>query len=148
MDTPIPPIQFAFQGIKVEQFAVFEENYKPKNENGIAIQVDFKLNQAIKQIGIFLSLDFEHGKQKFLKISVSCHFKIEDDSWKNFVQQDNTKIVIPKNFIVHLVMLTVSTTRGVLFANTEGTFCSQVIVPLINVSEMITQDAIFEIKKD
>lgn len=148
MNTTTLPVQFSFQGIKIEQFAVFEENYKPKNENGVAVHVEFKLNQAIKQIGIFLSLDFEHGKQKFLKISVSCHFRIENDSWQNFIQQESARIVIPKHFIVHLVMLTVSTTRGVLFAKTEGTFCSQIIVPLLNVNEMITQDATFEIKKD
>lgn len=146
METPTPQIHFSFQGIKIEQFAVFEENYQPKKENGVAVQIEFKLNHAIKQIGVFLSLDFEHGKKKFLKISVSCHFKIEEDSWGYFLQEDNTRIVIPKLFVSHIAMLTVSTTRGVLFAKTEGTLCSQFIVPLINVTEIITQDAVFEIK--
>jgi len=146
METTSPQIHFSFQGIKVEQFAVFEENYKPKNETGIAVGFEFKLNQSIKQIGVFLSIDFEQCKKKFLRILVSCHYKIEDETWVNFVHAEDANIVLPKHFIAHIAMITVSTTRGVLFAKTEGTFCSQFIVPLINVTEMITHDAVFEIK--
>jgi len=146
MEATKSQFRFSFQGIKVEQYAVFEENYNVKKEVEIALNVEFKLNLKDKQIGVFLTIEYNQGKHKILIITVSCHFKIEDESWKSFLHDEGSKIVVPKQFTAHLAMLSVSTTRGVLYAKTEGSLCSQVIVPLINVTEIITQDAVFEIK--
>lgn len=146
MEASTPQFRFSFQGIKVEQFAVFEENYNAKKDIEISLEVEFKVNLEGEQIGVFLTIEYNQGKHKILIITASCHFKIEDGSWNSLLQADGSKIVIPKQFTAHLAMLSVSTTRGVLFAKTDGFFCSQFILPLINVTEMITQDAIFEIK--
>jgi hypothetical protein len=45
-------------------------------------------------------------------------------------------------------MITVGTTRGVLYAKTENSPYSKYIVPTINVAEMIEKDAIFEINSE
>jgi hypothetical protein len=42
-------------------------------------------------------------------------------------------------------MLTTGTSRGVLFAKTEATQFSKFIVPTLNVTEMIKEDASFDI---
>ncbi len=136
-------VGFALQGIKTEQFAIFEENYAPKKETGLGTELQFKLDQSSKQIAVFLGFEFMQGKKVFLKIQVSCHFKIEDSSWSSFIQEN--KLIVPKGFLAHLAMITTGTSRGVLFAKTEGTQFSKFIVPTLNVAEMIQEDAFFDI---
>lgn len=138
-------VGFTLQGIKTEQFAIFEENYASKKETGLGTELQFKLDPENKQIGVFLEFEFLQGKKVFLKIQVSCHFKIEENSWANFFQKENNKLVVPKGFLAHLAMITTGTTRGVLFAKTEATPFSKFIVPTLNVEEMIKEDASFEL---
>lgn len=139
-------IGFALLGIKTEQFAIFEDNYVAKKETGLSTKLQFKLDQKNKQVGVFIEFEFLQGKKTFLKIQVSCHFKIEDNSWKTLIDNENVKI--PKGFLAHLSMITTGTTRGVLFAKTEATPFSKFIIPTINVAEMVKEDALFEISEE
>lgn len=136
-------VGFVLKGIKTEQFAIIEENYVPKKETGLGTELQFKLNQTNKQIAVFLGFEFIQAKKIFLKIQVSCHFKIEGDSWNSFIQKN--KLIIPKGFLAHLAMITTGTSRGVLFVKTETTQFSKFIIPTLNVEEMIKEDVSFDI---
>lgn len=138
-------IGFALQGIKTEQFAVFEENYSPKKETNLHTELQFKLDQTNHQIAAFLGFEFKQSKKVFIKILVSCHFRIQEESWNNFKQQKENQLIIPKSLLTHLAIITTGTTRGILFAKTEGTVFSNFIVPTININEIIKKDASFEI---
>lgn len=137
-------VGFALQGIRTEQFAIFEENYASKKETSLGTELQFKLDQKNKQIGVFLGFEFIQGKKIFLKIQVSCHFRIEEKTWENFIQKDNAKLVVPKGFLTNMAILATGTTRGVLFAKTESTPFSKFIVPTLNGAEMINEDASFD----
>jgi hypothetical protein len=99
-------VGFTLKGIKTEQFAIFEENYVSKKETGLGSELQFKLDQTNKLIAVFLGFEFMQGKKIFLKIQVSCHFKIEDASWNSFIKKN--KLIVPKQFLAHLAMLTLS----------------------------------------
>lgn len=137
-------IGFEFLGIKTEQFAVFEENFNSKKDINLNTGLQFKLDHSNKQIGVFLELSFQQQKKPFIKIQVSCHFHIVEDSWSAFIHENEAKIIIPKGFLEHIAVITVGTTRGILHAKTEGTQFSNYFVPLINLTEMIKDDAVFE----
>ena len=139
-------VGFTLKGIKTEQFAIFEGNYAPKKETGLGSQLQFKLDQTNKLIAVFLDFEFMQGKKVFLKIQVSCHFKIEDASWNSFIKKNT--LIVPKGFLAHLAMLTTGTSRGVLFAKTEATQFSKFIVPTLNVTEMIKEDASFVLTEE
>lgn len=136
-------VGFALKGIKIEQFAIFEESYAPKKETNLGTELQFKLDAAHRQIAVFLGFEFMQGKKIFLKIQVSCHFKIEENSWEFFIQEN--KVLVPKDFLIHLSTITISTTRGVLFAKTEATEFSKFIIPTLNMMEMIKEDAAFDV---
>jgi hypothetical protein len=136
-------VGFVLKGIKTEQFAIIEENFVAKKESGLSTELQFKLNQTNKQIAVFLGFEFMQGKKIFLKIQVSCHFETEESSWNSFIKKN--KIIVPKGFLAHLAMITTGTARGILFAKTEATQFSKFIVPTLNVTEMIKEDASFDI---
>ena len=148
MEKQNDPVVFALQSIKTEQFAIIENNFAPKKETNLGTELQFKLDQKNKKIGVFLSFEFVQGKKVFLKILVSCHFKIDTSSWDKFIQHKESKLIIPSDFLAHLAMITTGTARGVLFAKTESTPFSKFMIPTMNVSEMISEDATFDILED
>jgi hypothetical protein len=141
-------VGFELLGIKTEQFAIFEENYNIKKETNLNTELQFKLDQTNKQIGVFLGFEFLQAKKVFIKILVSCHFKIREESWNSFIKENDSKLLVPKGFLAHLAMITTGTSRGVLFAKTEGSQFSKFIIPTINITTMITEDASFEIENE
>lgn len=80
-----------------------------------------------------------------MKILVSCHFNVKKDSWQNFELKTQDELIIPKEFLAHLAMIATGTTRGVLFAKIEGTEYSKFIVPILNIAEMIPEDATIQL---
>ena len=78
-----------------------------------------------------------------MTIQISCFLKIEDSAWESF--KLNNQITFPKDFIAHMAMITVGTSRGVLHSKTEGTIFNKYILPTINVAKMIPEDITFDI---
>ena len=75
----------------------------------------------------------------FIIVEIGNHFQIEEIAWNSFCQ-DAEKIVIPKEFATHLLVLTIGTLRGVLHSKTENTEYNNFVLPTINVTEMINSD--------
>ncbi len=78
-----------------------------------------------------------------MTIQVNCNFEISQESFNSLIVNDN--IIVPNKFIAHMAMITVGTSRGILHSKTEGTIFNKYILPTINVSQMLPEDAIFEI---
>lgn len=135
-----PEISFTLQGIKVEQFAIFEENYDQKEVVDLTTEIEVKADSVNKHIGIFLSAEYEQSKKLLIRLIVSCRFVVSDVSWSVIMNTTEHSLIIPKGFLAHLAMLTVGTTRGILFAKTEGTIFSGFILPTIDVTEMMKED--------
>jgi hypothetical protein len=140
-------IDSLLQGIKTEQFALVEENYNPKANTGLSTSLQFKLDQTHKQIGVFATFKFIQNKKIFIKIEVSCHFKIEDETWNNFIEIDNSKVVFSRFSLAYFAMITIGTTRGILFSKTEGTIFSKFIIPIVDVIDEIEEDVSFDLEK-
>lgn len=134
-------VGFELQGIKTEQFAILNENFNHKKPVDLNSQLQFKFDQKQSLIGVEIGFEYIQSKKRLLKIVVSCHFKIEADSWQTFLETQKGKLVIPKGFLAHLAMITVGTTRGVLHVKSESTPFAMFILPAINVVEMIPNDA-------
>jgi hypothetical protein len=139
-------VSFALNGIKTEQFAILKEIYNPKKEIDLSTQLQFKFDQVNKIVAVFIGFEFSQAKKVLIKLLVSCHFQITDESWNDFINIPNSKVIFPKTFLAHLAMITLGTARGVLFAKTEGTQYSKFIIPLVNVAEKVSEDAAFDLK--
>ncbi len=139
------PIPFSLQGIQTEQFAVFEEHYDAKAKVALSHTIQFRLEEIPKQVIVSIAFQFVQRKQTFLKIQVSCVFKIQDAAWGLLLEAHPREVRLPRTLIAHLALLTVGTTRGILFAKTEATPFSKFILPTLNLAETIQEDAVFEL---
>ncbi|MBC7747921.1 MAG: hypothetical protein H7Z76_04955 [Methylotenera sp.] len=138
-------IGFNLQNIRTEQFAILEENYTPEKAINLSTTVAFKINIENRQIGVFAKFEFVQVKKIFLKIELSCHFELNKPSWDSLKNDQKTKLQVPKDFLAHLLIITVGTTRGVLFAKTENTPYHQFIIPSLDIQDIANEDAIFDL---
>ena len=132
---------FRMDQIKVEQFAILENNF-PQDDIDFSAELTHGASKEDKVIAIRLKVSYTSKETLLLVSVVSCMFKIEPESWQEWVK-DN-KVVVPRGFIAHLAMHTFGTARGILFAKTEGTPYQRLILPPTNVDAMITEDFIIE----
>ena len=132
---------FRMDQIKVEQFAILE-NKLPQEDIGFSAELTHGASKEEKIIAIRLKVSYISKEKMLLVCIVSCMFKVEPESWQDWVKDD--KVFIPRGFIAHLAMHTFGTTRGILFAKTEGTPYQQFILPPTNVDAMIKEDFIID----
>ena len=136
-------IGFSLLKISTEQFAIIEDGY---NENGALIvntSLRYGADGKNKLIAVFSLFSFESDQKPYLIIEASCQFKITDEAWLKMLEQESNTLIVPKGFITHLAVLTIGTARGILHAKTEGTCFNKYVIPTINVTEIIKDDAIF-----
>lgn len=136
-------IGFFMNQILVNQFAFLSENIIPRDLQ-VDLNIQFKTDNANKFIATLFKVQYRSGSTPLVLLEVQCAFSVKPEDWDSCIQDD--KLVLPCDFLRHIAVLTVGTTRGVLFCKTEGTpFCS-LMLPLINVESMITQDLVVPIK--
>lgn len=87
---------------------------------------------------ISVSSNLRIGGNLAMTIKVSSFFEIEEHSWDS-MKKDGF-VIIPKEFLYHIGGLAVSTTRGILFAKTEGTDINRIILPIIYMDKVIKGD--------
>lgn len=142
-------IGFALQKVTTQQFAIIESSYKNEEKfEKIALgnKIRFGINFKQKTITVLFLAKFTQKELPFLIIEVGCHFSINETAWNSFLDEPKTKLIFPRGFISHLVMLTIGTTRGVLHSKTENTLFNRFLLPTLNVNDLVKEDVVFDIK--
>lgn len=134
--------KFRLSEVNTVQFAILE-NFFDKNYAKISIgtNIEFGIKPINNSIIVFTKFQLKHAKNPFIIIETSCVFNIEKNTWNSLEKID--KIILPREFITYLAMVSVGTARGVLHAKTENTMFNQFCLPTINVEKLINADAVF-----
>ena len=135
-------MRFRIFRINVEQFAILVENF-PLEKLNIATGLEVKYSLEGKSLAIVMTFNFISEEEKVMLLKLNCEFQIQEDDWNG--QINDSRIIIPKSFIEYLVVQTVGTARGVLHCKTEGTAFNHIILPPMNVSDMINGDMIINL---
>ncbi len=136
-------IEFALIRITTEQFAIIEEDFIKDSQIRLATNFRFAAERKKQMVAVFTAFKLEANEKPFLIVEGGCHFKIKEDAWMPLFDKKANNITFPKEFIQHLTMLTVGTTRGILHAKTENTCYNKYLLPTINVTEMVKEDITF-----
>ncbi len=136
-------IGFRLEKIATNQFAIIENVYDDADKDiNLNMSFQFGTSSDLPAVKSVIKIQFEQAEKPFLIIEVACEYSVEESKWTEFTK--GKKIVIPKDFLTHLMVLTIGTTRGVLHAKTENTIFNDLILPTLNVSEIISEDGEFE----
>ena len=137
-------ISFRLLNIVTEQFATFEVENIPDNNN-LKSELQFSINPDNRVVACKMNFQFLHNNQPIVVLAIVCNFDVEEKSWNENILSAN-KITLPKHFLEHLCVITVGTARGVLHAKTENTTFNRFLIPTLNVSNLVAKDVVFEIK--
>ncbi len=117
--------------IEVEQFAILSDGLPASGKVDFETSLGFMYSVETKRIAcvfILLYSDSDSGAP-LLKMALNCQFSIHPDDWNSMISDG--VITIPKNLQEFLAVQTVGTSK------TEKTPFSQLILPPVNVAEMI-----------
>lgn len=135
------PIGFQLVGIRTDQFAIVDELFDISKPLGIEVNFSVAKTDDQKVVSVMLRSRFLESERVVMILDCSCHFKIKDESWSQFLAPEGNVLVLPKAFITHLAVITVGTARGILHSKTEGTKFNGHILPTLNLTEIFTTDA-------
>ncbi len=139
-------IGFALKKITTEQFAIIESSYKEGSTINLDAGLKFGVNFDKNVISVRFSTSLIQENSPFLILEIGCHFNIIKEAWESFYNDSKTNLILPKEFIGHLVMLTIGTTRGVLHSKTENTQFNDFLLPTLNVNELVKEDVAFKVE--
>jgi hypothetical protein len=132
-------IKFKYAAIRTDQFATFDyPNGITTDRCTVSGEVQTGNNFNARTIIITVISNIKFGESLVMTIKVSSYFEIEEESW-NALKKDDC-VVVPKEFLFHIGGLAVSTTRGILYAKTEGTDLNRFILPIIYMDQVIKGD--------
>lgn len=131
-------IRFRMTKINTEQFAVLQESIPEKDKVTLSLNIELKYAAAECMVAVGALFTFSYANEKFMILKVLCEFQIHPDDWKDCTS-DNV-VTIPKDCIDYLLSQTVGTARGILHCKTEGTGYNDMVLPPLNVSEVIEGD--------
>lgn len=138
-------VGFGLSRIKTEQFAIIENANIENEEVQLGAGIGYELEDETKIASCIVRFEFRMQQTPFLLISVRCEFHIDDEAWADFTCAGKKTVCLPKGFASHLAVITVGTARGVLHAKTENTKYNEYFLPTINVTEIVTDDIVFEL---
>ncbi len=138
-------IGFLLRNIKTAQFATIENAYKEDDSGNLRLKFNFGISEEERWLACDANVDFLIDDQPFIVIRVRCEFEIEPVAWDSFVDSEENKITFSSGFLRHLAVLTIGTTRGVLHAKLEDTPFDQIILPTVDIVDLIKEPLTFDL---
>ena len=133
---------FALQKISTEQFALNEDVLNLDCNINLSSKFKFGIVPENRILAVSVKFMFEKESNPFIIVEVVCNFDIEQKSWNDYFSSEKKQIAIPKDIAIHLLFLSIGTTRGVLHAKTENTAYNKYFLPTLDVSKSILEDIV------
>ena len=129
-------------GIHLDQFAILSEDIK-QNDMSFNVAIGFKYAEFGKKVACSINYSLMSQERKLMVLDITCEFEIHEDDW--LAMKKDNRIIIPKHILEFFAVHTVGTSRGIMFCKTERTPFANIIIPPINVSEMILSDMTIDV---
>ena len=131
-------IPYRIRSIKTLQYAIFPEKYVNDKEFGVNIAVHFDVRSDYCDIRNKLKLDFYQKDTLFLTTEIQTNFAIEQSAAKQLKEDKR----IPVGFLRYMATISVGTARGIIHARTEGTALCELVLPPVNLTNIINEDLV------
>lgn len=132
-------IPYRIKQIKTKQFAYFPDNYINGKDVSINVGFGFNVQSDLKKIICVSRFSYNQDDVLLMTTEIECSFEISQDGFEQ-LQQTRT---VPVAFLRYLATIATGTARGIIHAQTEGTVINSIVLPPINLTEVITTDLTF-----
>ena len=134
-------IRYRIKQIRTPQFAIFPENYI-KEEKSVDIQatVNFYVHKSLGFIKCTIGIEYAQKNKVLLKIVVECVFELSPDA----VEEITKTKVVKVDVLRYIATIAVGATRGVIAAKTENTELNNIVLPPINLVDLVKEDLVLK----
>lgn len=135
---------YRYSRLHLEQFAIFEENYKPGN-NDIEFQAEVQYSFDIEQSILCCTITekITDKESPLIKAELNSYFDIQPES-VSALKHDN-KIMFPPSLLVQFASLCYGSLRGVIYAKTLNTPLNKYVIPPVYFANTIDKGFAVEV---
>lgn len=133
-------IPYKIQQINTLQFAFFPDKFINGNSVQTNVSFNFGYSTSLDSIRCIASIDFMQEESLVLATKVQCIFHIAPEGIEELKKEHK----IPVGFLQYMATIVVGTIRGIIHAKTEGTVLNAIVLPPINLTEIIKDDILIE----
>ncbi|HAR38546.1 MAG TPA: hypothetical protein DCS09_08275 [Porphyromonadaceae bacterium] len=121
---------------------------EPDAPIGVYTQLSFGAEEKEGIVVVSASFRFESENKTapFIILETKAYFQIKSESWKSMYDAETNALTLEKGFARHISVITVGTSRGILHCRTEGTDMNHLILPLINIEKILSEDIVINIE--
>ncbi len=105
------------------------------------ITIEQQCNLEEKKIKVIATIGIIHeaDQQQLASLQSCCLYQIEN--LDDFITNPATKQVsLPDQLIITLNSISISTTRGILFAQLRGTYLHNLVMPIVDPTQFVTNN--------
>jgi len=140
-------ISFKLVRLFTDQFGILRDMYDPDAPIGVYTQLSFgaEVKEEIVAVSALFRFELDNKTAPFIILETKAFFQIKPESWESMYDAEAHTLSLEKDFARHLSVIVVGTSRGILHGRTEGTDMNHVILPLINVENILSEDVIINL---
>ena len=135
-------IPFRIRQIKTQQFAMFPDLMVNGEDVKINSAFEFGVNKDVTDLRCTANFSYLQGEKLLLTTEVICYFSINEEGNKLMLEQGRLEV----GFLRYLATITTGTVRGIIHTKTENTSLNPIVLPPINLVEVIKEDFVFMTK--
>jgi len=143
------PVEFMIIKLSTDQFALLRDMYIPDAPVAVYTQLSFGFEEKEKIVAVSASFRFESDEKNvpFIVLETKAYFQISPESWECMYESGTNTLTLDKGFARHLSVIVVGTSRGILHNRTDGTELNHIVLPLINVEQILKEDVVINISE-
>jgi len=138
-------INYQIKSIEILDFSLtsLDKPFEEIKNYNFDLNVTQKYNAEHKLIFTITTISVLDNKRKLLG-SLKTNVIFEVLEFDSYLNKKTKKIDFPKEFVLTLNSVAISTSRGIMFSQFKGTNLHNVILPLVNMQKLLTDALIAE----
>lgn len=145
MSNPIPYriVEIIVNGFNVQS----DENLDKNVEINVSTEFSYAVNIPAHRVRCFSKYIYTQDEKEVLAFDLTCTFEVKEDAFNSFIKDD--KLTLDVDWLRYMATIAVGAARGEIHARAEieKSDLSEVILPPINLVEIIKESAIFPVVK-
>lgn len=135
-------VQFRITSIDVPQFAILHENGRLEDFE-VEISLDFTAFPTDYILQALPALRLCSGEDSpFLLIQAGCSVQLTEESWVQTIHKTDKSFVIPKDLILHILVIAIGTVRGVLHEKCSNSSYHGIVLPALDLTSLVTEEGL------
>lgn len=145
MSNPIPYriVEIIVNGFNVQS----DENLDKNIEINVSTEFSYAVNIPAHRVRCISKYIYTQEEKEVLSCDLTCTFEVKEEAFNSFIKDD--KLTLDVDWLIYMATIAVGAARGEIHARAEieKSDLSEVILPPINLVEIIKESAIFPVVK-